>query len=122
MNQAAHSPEFIDEMKKSLVEEQATLESELASLAHKTGTPGSGNYEANFPEYGRHDEENVTETADFLALQSTTETLEKRLAEVRSALQRIEEGTYGVNGEGELIPEDRLRANPAADDVVKPKQ
>src|SRR5687767_7391557 len=122
MNQPAHSSEFIAEMKKRLIEERTTLQQDLTSLAHTKGTPGSENYEANFPEYGRNDEENVTETADFLALQSTTETLEERLKEIEAALQRIEAGTYGITETGELIPEERLQANPAAADVVKPKQ
>jgi RNA polymerase-binding transcription factor DksA len=41
--------------------------------------------------------------------------LETRLNEVKSALQRIEDGKYGVcEVGGENIEEDRLEANPAA--------
>ncbi len=53
-------------------------------------------------------EEYDTRTAELAAL-------EKRWNDVRAALQKIEQGTYGVcEVSGEAIEEDRLMANPAA--------
>ncbi len=111
-----HSPEFIQEMKQRLMEEQAQLRKDLQRLGHKE----HGDYQADFDEYGRDDEANAMEIADHQAQASTTDTIEERLKEVEEALERIEQGKYGVTDEGELIPENRLRANPAANTLVKP--
>lgn len=102
----AHSPEFIDEMKTRLLAEGEQLDRELATMAEK-------------PEYGRGDEDNASEVADAGNLTATQEAARERLAAVNEALARIEAGTYGVTEEGELIPEARLRANPAATTLVK---
>lgn len=112
-----HTPEFIDEMKNLLQEEQKRLQNDLEAIAMKSG----GDYRANFPDYGRNDEDNATEIGDYAATASTENTLEERLRNIESALEKIDQGTYGVTVEGELIPQDRLRANPAATTIVKPK-
>ena len=115
MNTQAHSHEFIEEMKQRLLEEKKQLSKGLDNLAHKE----NGDFQANFPEYGRNEEENVTEMADYAALNATTEAAETRLKEVDDALRSIAEGTYGVTKNGEMIPEDRLRANPAANTLAQ---
>lgn len=101
-----HTPEFIQEMKTVLEEEQALLDKEIAAIN-------------TFPEYGRNDEDNVTEVADYQAAASTEVTLQKRLIDVKDALERIKQGTYGSTTDGETIPQDRLRANPAATNIIK---
>lgn len=115
MATSPHSPEFIAEMKQRLSEEKATLEQELAVLGQRK----AGDYQSKFPDYGRNDEENAIEVADYEASASTTETLEARLQSVLSALEHIESGTYGVTDSGETIPEERLRANPAATTIIR---
>jgi len=102
----AHAPDFIAEMQAILAEEKGKLEQDIIATSE-------------IPEYGRDDEDNIAEVADLRALLSTKETLQERLANVVAALARIEDGTYGVTEEGDIIPEDRLRANPAAQDIVK---
>lgn len=109
-----HSQEFIKEMEGALLEEKKVLEAELSAL----GTKHEGDFRPNIPEYGRDDDDNVTEAADYEALASTTETIEDQLASVVAALKRIEDGTYGVTAEGETIPEERLRANPSATTLI----
>ena len=109
-----HTPEFIAEMKTKLLAEEKTLNEELKTIAHRE----NGDFQANYPEYGRHPDENAEEIADFQARASTTETIEDRLQAVKAALQRISDGTYGMTPDGEKIPEERLRANPAATDKV----
>ncbi len=118
MNTTGHIEEFIQEMKQKLEEEKTQLQKELDNLSHKDHE----DYQANFPEYGRNEEENVTEVADFQARFATTETIEARLKDVEKAFQRIEEGTYGMTTDGERIPEERLRANPAATTLVSPSE
>ena len=110
-----HKPEFVSEMKDRLLKEQAQLQKELGLLTHKEGE----DYQVDFPDYGRHDEDNATEVADFGSKLATSTVAEERLKEVDAALERIEKGTYGVTDEGEVIPEARLNANPAATTIVK---
>jgi len=110
MTTSSHSAEFIEEMKQRLETELTQLTKNLASHARRD----HGDFQANPPEYGRSDEENADEVADFIATNATTEAEEIRLKNIEGALARITGGTYGVTSEGELIPEARLRANPAA--------
>jgi RNA polymerase-binding transcription factor DksA len=111
----AHSPEFIAEMKQRLEAEREMLAKELKTVAHEQ----AGDFTADFPDYGRNEEDNATEMADFVATAATTEATEARLKEIEAAIERIEAGTYGKTSEGELIPEERLRANPAATTIIK---
>lgn len=113
----AHQPQFIEEMKQTLLKEKNQLLSELGQISHKK----DGDYEANYPDYERDEEANAMEVADFEANNATTEATEKRLQEVERALQKINDNTYGITAEGDLIPEERLRANPAATTIIKPK-
>ncbi len=95
-----HTQEFINEMKARLEDEQSKLLHELD--------------EEEIPEYGRSEEENVTEMEDYQSLVATTNAAKERLVEIEEALERINTNTYGVTEDGQEIPEDRLRANPAA--------
>lgn len=110
-----HSPDFIAEMKERLLAEQQELEAALGNNARVE----HGSYEAKLPEYERDMEVNAMESADAGAASATTEAEEERLKNVLAALGRIAAGTYGVTTSGELIPEARLRANPAAIDTVR---
>ncbi len=109
-----HSREFIAEMKALLEQEKAQLEKDLNQGAHKQ----EGNYVADFPEYGQNEEDNATEIADYTAKSAIVEAKETRLKEIDSALKRLEEGRFGLTEDGEVIPENRLRANPAATNLV----
>lgn len=101
-----HSPEFIQEMNLQLKAEKDRLEQELRTIGSK------------FPEYGRNEEDNATEIADYQATSATESTLEERLRNVTDALNRIKIGTYGITENGQIIPEQRLRANPAATTII----
>ncbi len=100
-----HTQEFIEEMKQALLDEKKTLS-------------GEAEESANFPDYGRSEEENATEVADYQALAATNTAATERLAEIDAALERIEKQTYGVTEDGDIIPEGRLRANPAATTII----
>jgi len=110
-----HSAEFIAEMKQRLEAEREQLRSRLKGNAHLD----HGNYVGTAPEYERDEEENAMEAADQVAIEEITETEEARLKEVEAALGRLAAGTYGVTPAGDTIPEERLRANPAATTIVK---
>lgn len=100
-----HKLQFIEAMK-------ALLEAERAKLRP------DNTQSANFPNYGRNEEDNATEIADYVAASATTDAKEARVREIEAALERIKEGKYGFTAQGELIPEKRLRANPAATTLV----
>jgi DnaK suppressor protein len=54
---------------------------------------------------------------------SVEEGIERRLGEIEKALQKIEEGTYGVcDDTGEEIPKGRLEAVPEANRTVEAQQ
>lgn len=110
-----HSPKFIEEMRQRLEKERQQLLARLGGHAHLE----HGDYVATAPEYERHDEENAMESADQVTIEGITEAEEARLKEVQAALGRLEAGTYGLTATGELIPEGRLLANPAATTVVR---
>lgn len=100
-----HTQEFINEMKQRLLEERRTLSGEATESEH-------------FPDYGRSEEENATEVADYEALKATNTAVTERMTEIDLALERIEKQAYGVTEDGVVIPEGRLRANPAATTVI----
>ncbi len=109
-----HTEAFINEMREKLEAEQVSLTRALESHSRKE----HGDFQADHPDYGRSDEENADEVADYIATTATTEAEEARLKNIVAALVRIQSGTYGISEDGQQIPEDRLRANPAATTIV----
>ncbi len=89
-----------------LREEQSRLQAELAELGYATATDTGLNYDSNFA-----DSSQVTaERGESEALASK---LRRSLAEVLSALSRIEQGRYGYCSVcGKEISPDRLEAMP----------
>lgn len=109
-----HTQDFINEMKGRLEEERTKILTEFKEDSHVA----DGDVQANFPDYGRSEEDNVTEMEDYQSLAAITASAKERLAEIEDALGRIQAGIYGVTDEGEEIPGNRLRANPAATTLV----
>lgn len=107
----------IEELKNLLLEEKASLEKELGHIAAKD-PHAEGEWEPvpGEPDTSVADKNDVADRLeDFGERQSTENTLEERYHQVQKALQKIEEGTYGVcEVSGEEIPLERLKANPAA--------
>lgn len=105
-----------EENKKKLIEEKRLLEDELGSLGKfdkKTGDWEATPETMYAPEADESDMADRTE--DYEERSAMTDTLEKRLADVNKALEKIEKGGYGVCEIcGNNIEEDRLEANPAA--------
>ena len=111
-----------EELKISLSREKERLEKELVSFAVKDPRMRD-NWDAKFPAPApisasmSHSSED--EQADLREEYETElaqeQSLEMRLREVNEALDRIGHGGFGVCKTcGKPIPEDRLRANPAA--------
>lgn len=103
--------------KKKLLAEKDELESELATVARKN--PANATDWEPVPEAREEIPATRDETADkiesFEENIAITRQLEARLAEVRDALERIENGGFGhCTACGKTIETERLNANPAA--------
>ena len=100
-----------------LLEEKKLLEKELLTVGRKD-VDDPGEWEATAPDENLDtaDRNNVAdEITDYENNNSILGQLEARLFEINKALEKIEQGTYGIcEISGERIEEDRLDANPAA--------
>lgn len=107
-------PKFIAELKTKLEERQAELLKELNIDA--TPNPNSaGDFEARFPDYGDKEDDSAAEVAAFENNLSLEKELEVSLFNVKKALRKIDEGTYGMCEKcGRPIEEGRLQAFPSA--------
>jgi DnaK suppressor protein len=102
--------------KEKLVTEKTLLEDELQNIAHKDG---NGDWTAT-PEAHTDVDGDEGDQAEFIqdfdSKIARLSSLETRYNQVLRALERIDTGTYGIClKSGELIEEDRLEANPAAE-------
>jgi RNA polymerase-binding transcription factor DksA len=106
----------LEELRGALEAEKDSLEEELASHGRVQGETGDWQgasvgfegEEADPLDVGDQIEEFGTNTA-------LVEVLEARHIQVEEALERMDNGTYGICEEcGDEIPFDRLEANPAA--------
>lgn len=105
---------LLQEIKKMLLEQETTLQSELSNFT-QTNEKNSDDFQATFPDYGDKEDENSAEVATYGDNISLEYSLEKSFRDVKKALKRIEEGTYGICKYcGELINPDRLKARPSS--------
>lgn len=109
-----------DEFKTLLEEDRKDIEASLSEYARKTVNEETGDIDwiplavdTNVPTAEKADMAEQTEQYETnLGIQKK---LEERWSNIVAALKRIEKGTYGkCEVGGDPIPEDRLRANPAA--------
>jgi DnaK suppressor protein len=106
---------LIEELKGKLETEKVSLEKELGSFAKKDDVP-KGDWETKYPnrENGNMEEE-ADEVQEYGNLLPVEHSLELKLKDVNSALEKIENGTYGIcENCNEEIGEERLRACPEA--------
>lgn len=112
--------ELTEELKKKLEIEKESIQKELESFAEKDNVP-EGNWETRYPnrENGSMEEE-ADEMQEYDNLLSVEHSLELKLKNIDSALEKITNRTYGVcEGCGKEIGEDRLRACPEAKTCLK---
>ncbi len=84
---------LLERVKVQLVEEKARLESELEEFAKKHR---GGDSQSDFPQLGNKEDENAAEVALFSDNLSLEQTLESALRDVKRALQRFDEKSYGI--------------------------
>jgi RNA polymerase-binding transcription factor DksA len=107
----------ITAMKERLEKEKELLESELATVGRKNPKI-AGDWEpmpGELDPSATESDELADKIEDFEENTAIVRELEIRLADITSAIEKVDKGTYGVCEEcGEEIEEDRLQANPAA--------
>lgn len=109
-------------MKQVLQEKGRKLQAELEALTGQSAS-GADEYQLTPPDYGTDEDENSAEVATFTTDLSVKEVLESSLRDVRAALERLAQGTYGTCKYcGQPIDERRLRARPASSSCVNCKE
>jgi len=99
--------EFIESQKQKLLSEKVRLEQEVTQ-------------ENIYPEMGTSMDDAAQETGELNDTNAITMSLSRELKAVKSALKRIEDGTYGKCQQcGGEINKERLIAYPAANRCVK---
>ncbi|MFZ2188458.1 MAG: TraR/DksA C4-type zinc finger protein [Candidatus Moraniibacteriota bacterium] len=109
----------LDELKTKLLKEKMDLEENLGRIARPVDKE-KGDYAATFDNIGTDREDNTTEVEEYTENLPVEITLEKKLQDIISALDRMENGTYGKceNCQKEIDIE-RLKANPSAKTCIK---
>lgn len=119
-----HAPDqkFIAEIKERLIEEAKRLENELTQFSSRS-VHNKEDFEARFPELGDKEDESAAEVATYSDNLTLERELESSLRDVKSALDRIEKGTYGICKYcSKPIDERRLRARPMSSACVECKK
>ena len=100
--------------RERLSEEQARVEGLIAGLRDELGTSESEDV-SELTDYDQHPADMGTETFEREKDLSILEQLEAELSELQAALERIDNGTYGIDEvTGEPIDPARLEALPSA--------
>jgi RNA polymerase-binding transcription factor DksA len=111
----------IDELREALEVEQANLEEELASHGRVQSETGDWQGNSSGLEGEEADPNDAADQIEELVTNvPLVEELEARHGEVEEAIERVEQGIYGMcEACGKTIPINRLKANPAARTCVE---
>jgi len=113
--------EFLTEIEKLLLDKKHELEEKLAKIGEKT--PAEDDYEAKYIDRGDEEDDNVHEIEEYEVNKATEINLEKELRDVKSALERLKSGTYGIcKYTGKPIDKKRLLARPTSSASIEAKQ
>jgi len=105
-----------------LLKEKSRLENELNKFATRN-IHNAEDFDAKFPNYGDEEDENIQEVSNYNEYLTLERTIEKDLQDVDSAINRAEEGTYGICKYCKKpIDEKRLQARPASSACVTCKK
>jgi RNA polymerase-binding transcription factor DksA len=107
----------IQHFKQKLIDEKTKIESELGNIGRiNPSNPQDWEAKPAQMDIMNSDKNEKADAMEEFEINSAIEVpLEDRLNNIKSALERIEGGTYGLcSVDGKEIEEDRLEANPAA--------
>ncbi len=107
--------ETIEKLKTKLLEEKSSLQMQLERFATED-KQNKDNWDAKFPNQENSDmEEEADEVEEYNNLLSLEHSLELKLKDVNSALEKMDGGNYGkCENCGKEIAEERLLACPEA--------
>ncbi len=114
-------------IKKELINRKEKLEEILSKIADKN-VDLEDDWKARFPEFGHEGSEDALEDAakereEYERNRSVEQTLELKLEKIKKAIQRLEDGKYGLCLEcGEKIKDERLSIIPEAELCVECKK
>lgn len=112
--------EFLETIKKKLLDDKARFEKELVKFSKKGTTDGT---EPTFPNYGDTEEDNAHEVADYEANLSIENDLDKSLRDIKSALKKLEVNEYGICKYcHKPIEQKRLLARPTSSACIECKK
>jgi RNA polymerase-binding transcription factor DksA len=104
-----------DEARQRLFAERSRVEGLIHSVRGELGDGGENDQVSELADYDQHPADTASETFEREKDLSILEQLEAELGEIQAALQRIDEGTYGIDEiTGRPIASERLEAIPAA--------
>jgi RNA polymerase-binding transcription factor DksA len=108
--------------KNKLEKEKNMIEEEIKTVGSSDpNNPKDFSATSNDMDIDRADENELADKMEELEdNKGILDSLEKQLADINSALEKIEGGTYGIcEISGETIERERLEANPAARSCLK---
>jgi RNA polymerase-binding transcription factor DksA len=104
-----------DRARDRLHTEQERVEGLIESVRGEFGDGSEGDQVSELADYDQHPADQGSDTFEREKDLSILEQLEAELGEIEAALQRVEDGTYGIDEvTGEPIPDERLEALPMA--------
>lgn len=112
--------ELLDELKNKLDKEKNSVQKQLETFAVKDDQP-KGDWETKYPNQPDGDKEDeAEEVEEYNNMLPVEHSLELKLKDINSALEKIKNGTYGVcENCGKKISEERLLAIPEAKTCLK---
>ena len=105
----------LDYYQKLLEEEKNKLEADLGDIA-RPSSDSSRDWDVKPPIFNIESKDEAADQEEEMENRTSVElALESRLLDVKDAILRVQNGTFGMCEVGkEQIPEERLKANPAA--------
>ncbi len=114
--------ELLKQIKERLESEATRLEKDLLTFTEKN-IHSADDYQATYPDFGDKEDENAGEVAAFGDRLSLERTLEKELRDIKEALKKIKDGSYGICRYcGQKISRERLLARPTSSACVECKK
>lgn len=111
---------LIEQLKKQLLEEKAKIESDIGEVAEQNHkSKGKSRWLIRLPFFGKRQtaeqDENADQVEEYIEELSVERQLEIRIADIDSALSKMENGIYGKCEKcSKEIEGARLRVNPEA--------
>ncbi len=108
----------LEELKQKLLARKQKLEKGLEAIGEETERPGD--YETRYNEIGTDKDENASEVEEYVDNLALEGNLEKQLADINRALEKMKNGTYGICEKcGGEINIERLKIHPSAKKCMK---